>query len=158
MHWTKDPMQEMPAARAQPDAGALPPTLHAPYERTAADQAHSTVAAVAVEYRLVACYEKALRCVSDSALIARWNTALVEARTRLAALEPTDVPAEDAAQTECLLEAMELARSNGDPAATDSVARECVRLAEARHAALLGTRPAGALAARRHGLLRISLS
>lgn len=89
-------------------------------------------------HSLVACYEKALQCVSDPRLIVRWNTALVEARTRLAELEPHRASTGEAGHADCLIEAMELARRNGDPAATQAVACECVRLAELRHAALLG--------------------
>jgi hypothetical protein len=87
---------------------------------------------------LLACYEKALQCASDPELIARWNTALVEARTRLAELGPHRASTREAGPLDCLIDAMELARRNGDPAATQAVACECVRLAEAHHAGLLG--------------------
>ncbi|HUD40691.1 MAG TPA: hypothetical protein VMR06_01705 [Dokdonella sp.] len=90
-------------------------------------------------------YALACRCAADDTLAAAWRDAERQARRhagRLAASRDDAVePAEPAAWT-CLIEAMDLALQNGDRAAAQLVAQECIAIAEA-HALAAQRRPDG---------------
>lgn len=95
------------------------------------------------ERRLTRCYEKALECTCDPVETASWRTGLDRTGRRVAVLAhllgnngATKENGESKDPTDCLVEAMELALSNGDRRAAQIVARECMALAESRRAAL----------------------
>jgi hypothetical protein len=82
---------------------------------------------------------KALECAQDESLRGEWRTRLEQARARAAMLarmlgrlgvEPGETPPPAADHGDCLLDAMELALRNGDLAAAEAIARECVLLAD----------------------------
>lgn len=82
---------------------------------------------------------KALACTQDMGLRRRWQTEMEESLARIWEIEQTlrtnateaDRHAVDQ-MDECLLEAMELARANGDFRAAEIVAMECMALVELR--------------------------
>lgn len=83
---------------------------------------------------------KALECAQSESLREDWRKRVVDARARAETLarmlaelgaEPV-VDAESSGADDCLLDAMELALRNGDLTAAESIARECVVLAEVR--------------------------
>lgn len=83
---------------------------------------------------------KALECAQDESLREQWRKRVADARARAETLarmladlgaEPVGV-AESPNDGDCLLDAMELALRNGDLTAAESIARECVLLAEVR--------------------------
>jgi hypothetical protein len=82
---------------------------------------------------------KALECAQDESLRREWRARISEARARAAMLarmlselgaDPAGASAAASDRGDCLLDAMELALRNGDLAAAEAVARECVLLAE----------------------------
>jgi hypothetical protein len=82
---------------------------------------------------------KALACTEDGNLRQRWQTEMADSLARVREIERTlragRSPAEQRAADmvdECLLEAMELARANGDSRAAETVAMECMALVEMR--------------------------
>ena len=82
---------------------------------------------------------KALACTEDGNLRQRWQTDMADSLARVREIERTlrsgASPAEQRAADmvdECLLEAMELARANGDARAAETVAMECMALVEMR--------------------------
>jgi len=82
-------------------------------------------------------YRKALECACDPQLAALWRSELADAHARAAELVSRLGPAGGAQAAadedgDCLVEAMELAISNGDRPAAQAVARECLTLAEAQ--------------------------
>ncbi|HEX6613878.1 MAG TPA: hypothetical protein VF022_08465 [Rhodanobacteraceae bacterium] len=96
--------------------------------------------AYAAELTRVCHVLKALECAQDPSLREAWRKRVAEARMRAETLAGmlAGLGAEPAAETEspdaddCLLDAMELALRNGDLTAAESIARECVMLAEVR--------------------------
>lgn len=86
-------------------------------------------------------YALAARCAVDDTLAAAWRDAERQARRhveRLGRGRSAGEPAEPAAWT-CLIEAMDLALQNGDRAAAQLVAQECIVVAEAH--AIAAQRP-----------------
>lgn len=83
-------------------------------------------------------YALAARCAVDDTLAAAWRDAERQARRHVERLgigrDGMPEPAEPAAWT-CLIEAMDLALQNGDRAAAQLVAQECIAVAEAHAAA-----------------------
>jgi hypothetical protein len=82
---------------------------------------------------------KALACTEDDNLRQRWQSEMADSLARVREIEQTlrvgASPAEQHAADmvdECLLEAMELARANGDSRAAEIVAMECMALVEMR--------------------------
>ncbi|HET7557634.1 MAG TPA: hypothetical protein VFK08_06125 [Rhodanobacteraceae bacterium] len=83
---------------------------------------------------------KALECAQDESLREEWRGRVADARARAETLASmlAELGVEPVAETEppnagdCLLDAMELALRNGDLVAAESIARECVVLAEVR--------------------------
>jgi len=82
---------------------------------------------------------KALGCTEDDNLRQRWQAEMADSLARVREIERTlcsgASPAEQRAADmldECLLEAMELARANGDSRAAETVAMECMALVEMR--------------------------
>lgn len=96
--------------------------------------------AYAAELTRVCHVLKALECAQDESLREEWRGRVADARARAETLAGmlAELGAEPAAETgssgadDCLLDAMELALRNGDLAAAESIARECVVLAEVR--------------------------
>ncbi|HEY9111428.1 MAG TPA: hypothetical protein VIM92_06610 [Rhodanobacteraceae bacterium] len=82
---------------------------------------------------------KALACTEDSGLRQRWQADMADSLAHVREIEkalragesPADQHAADM-MDECLLEAMELARANGDSRAAEIVAMECMALVELR--------------------------
>jgi hypothetical protein len=94
--------------------------------------------AYAAELTRVCHVLKALECAQDASLREEWRKRVADARKRAETLarmlaelgaEPV-APAESSSAGDCLLDAMELALRNGDLTAAESIARECVVLAE----------------------------
>ena len=84
-------------------------------------------------------YASAARCAVDDALATVWRDAERQARRHVERLGigrtgSDGEPAEPAAWT-CLIDAMDLALQNGDRAAAQLVAQECIAVAEAHAAA-----------------------
>ena len=82
---------------------------------------------------------KALGCSEDDNLRQRWQAEMADSLARVREIERTlcsgASPAEQRAADmvdECLLEAMELARANGNSRAAETVAMECMALVEMR--------------------------
>lgn len=99
----------------------------------------SLASALRMERLLALRYRKALQCACDAPRAALWRAGLAEARRRATViarrLRGADASAaldESADAADCLVEAMDLALSNGDRAAAQAVARECLLLAEAQ--------------------------
>lgn len=82
---------------------------------------------------------KALACTEDDNLRQRWQSEMADSLARVREIEqalrvdasPAEQHAADMVD-ECLLEAMELARANGDSRAAEIVAMECMALVEMR--------------------------
>lgn len=99
-----------------------------------------TQRALAAEQERMRHYRKALACVGDEALRRRWQHELDASRRRAAALaielvelgEPLPVAEPRRDSSRCLLDAMEMALSNGDMPAAELVARECMALIDMR--------------------------
>ncbi len=96
---------------------------------------HSALAFARARGRL---YATAVRCAVDDTLAAVWRDAERQALRHVERLgigrDGLTEPAEPAAWT-CLIDAMDLALQNGDRAAAQRVAQECIAVAEA-HAAV----------------------
>jgi hypothetical protein len=82
---------------------------------------------------------KALACTEDASLRQRWQSEMADSLARVRHIEKTLRSSESQADQhaadmmdECLLEAMELARANGDSRAAEIVAKECMALVELR--------------------------
>ncbi|MGN6789635.1 MAG: hypothetical protein ACTHJP_08915 [Rhodanobacteraceae bacterium] len=97
---------------------------------------HHALAAERVRIRHMC---KALACANDDSLRRRWQSEMADSLSRVREIEHTlragASPAEQQAADmvdECLLEAMELARANGDSRAAETVAMECMALVEMR--------------------------
>ncbi|MCR6700593.1 MAG: hypothetical protein NVV68_05295 [Dokdonella sp.] len=107
------------------------------YQHDNEDAAPDTALAIArARCRL---YASAARCAVDDTLAAVWRDAERQARRhveRLGRDRPAGESAEPAVWT-CLIEAMDLALQNGDRAAAQLVAQECIVVAEAHAAAAL---------------------
>lgn len=80
---------------------------------------------------------KALACAEDAGLHRRWRSAMADSLARVHEIEnalcSSGTRADQtaaAAMDECLLEAMELAKANGDSRAAQTVALECMALVE----------------------------
>lgn len=113
-----------------------------PFRAASGDPADDVQQAWMAEYVRIQHIQKALACTRNQQLRERWQAELAGSRLRMQGLEqslccierPTarvqtgaDVPSD-----ECLLHAMELARANGDLAAAEAVAVECMALVELR--------------------------
>lgn len=108
----------------------------------------SLASALRMERLLALRYRKALECACDQPQAALWRAGLAEARRRATALarrlENNAASAtfdERVEGADCLVEAMDLALSNGDRAAAQAVARECLLLAEAQCAQVRAALP-----------------
>ena len=108
------------------------------------DQTHSSAHrklrhALAAERVRIRHMCKALACTEDSGLRQRWQADMADSLAHVREIEkalcsdesPADQHAADM-MDECLLEAMELARANGDSRAAEIVAMECMALVELR--------------------------
>ncbi|GEM_PF-1026475 len=93
--------------------------------------------ALAAEHIRIRHICKALACAADDGLHRRWRAAMAESLARVRDIENAlclnGSQADQsvaAVMDECLLEAMELARANGDSRAAQTVAQECMALVE----------------------------
>ncbi len=95
--------------------------------------------ALAAEHVRIRHMCKALACTEDGNLRQRWQAEMADSLARVREIERTlrsgaSLAEQHAADMvdECLLEAMELARANGDSRAAQTVAMECMALVEMR--------------------------
>lgn len=134
---TMNPMHATPMTNCHNPVRTMPPlrVVHG-------DPADDIQQAWMAEYVRIQHIQKALACTRNRQLRERWQAELAGSRVRMQGLEqslccierPTDrvQTGADVLTDECLLHAMELARANGDLAAAEAVAVECMALVELR--------------------------
>jgi hypothetical protein len=131
------------------DAGMTPRSAQAAASVQSGDATPAALASALRMERLLALrYRKALECACDAPQAELWRSGLAEALLRATALarrlEGAAASAlfdESAEAGDCLVEAMDLALSNGDRVAAQAVARECMLLAEAQCAQVRAALP-----------------
>lgn len=121
-------------ADAGPHTIELPSRTDAP-QADAARPPRELAGALAAERLRVKHIRKALACTRDARLRQRWQADVAESVERMQRLERllrAEMRDAEVAGSfdDCLLEAMELARANGDSRAAETVAVECLALVE----------------------------